>query len=278
MGRIEITKLTDTPVFRKLAMGTWRSVGDPSVYGILEVDMTNAKVFMETCSRSSGVKITPGHLVGKAITQAFKERPEINGLIRGSRIYLRKHVDLFYQVNIPGGGENSVKKASLSGTTVFGAESMSVVEIAQTLNRKSELVKTDKDSELSHTLKIIKLVPWSCIRWFLNITSFLCYGLNLNLKWLGIPKDPFGSVMITNVGSFGIDLAFAPLVPYSRVPLLLTVGAMKETPAVKDGQVVIKTILPIGVTFDHRFMDGVHAAQMARAFKRCFEEPERYFL
>jgi pyruvate/2-oxoglutarate dehydrogenase complex dihydrolipoamide acyltransferase (E2) component len=39
----------------------------------------------------------------------------------------------------------------------------------------------------------------------------------------------------------------------------------------------VRPILPIGVTFDHRLIDGVHAAQMSAEFKKCFAEPAKYF-
>ena len=51
----------------------------------------------------------------------------------------------------------------------------------------------------------------------LKITSFLSYTFNLDLRWAGIPRDPFGSAMVTNVGSIGLPTALVPLVPYSRV-------------------------------------------------------------
>jgi pyruvate dehydrogenase E2 component (dihydrolipoamide acetyltransferase) len=94
----------------------------------------------------------------------------------------------------------------------------------------------------------------------------------------GFPKDPFGSVMITNVGSLGIDVAWAPLCPYTRVPLLLTVGAISEKPWVVDGKVEVRPIMPIAVTFDHRLIDGIHAAQMAKTFKELFADPEKLLL
>jgi pyruvate dehydrogenase E2 component (dihydrolipoamide acetyltransferase) len=112
------------------------------------------------------------------------------------------------------------------------------------------------------------------MRYVLNLTSFMNYDLNLPLQLLGMPKDPFGSVMITNVGSMGVDTAWAPLVPYTKVPLLLTVGEVKERPWVVDGKLEVRQVMRIGCTFDHRFMDGSHAAAMAKLFKKYFEQPE----
>jgi pyruvate dehydrogenase E2 component (dihydrolipoamide acetyltransferase) len=115
------------------------------------------------------------------------------------------------------------------------------------------------------------------MKWVLSITSYLNYDLNLPMAWAGMPKDPFGSCMITNVGSLGVDLAWAPLIPFTKVPLLLSVGAIKKRPVVQSNQIQIASVMLVGVTFDHRFMDGVHAAAMSAIFKNCFEFPEKYF-
>lgn len=279
---VELEKVTDTSPFRKIAMGTWKVAKDPSVYSILEVDMGPVLELLPEYIKKHDVKITPAHLVGKAVAYCMKRRPEINGLIRGSRIYLRKEVALFYQVNIPGKAEgpngDKVKKATLAGAVVRGAENMSVAEIAQDLQDRASKVKEGKDQEMKKNLNTFKYLPWWAAKYYLDFASFLIYGLNLNLSWLGIPKDPFGSVMITNVGGMGIDVALAPLCPYTRVPLLLATGALTEKPWVVDGKVEVRPVMPIGVTFDHRMIDGVHAAVMARDFKMCFAEPEKYLL
>jgi pyruvate dehydrogenase E2 component (dihydrolipoamide acetyltransferase) len=277
MRNIPLTKLQDTSVFRKIAMGTWKTAKDPSVYGILEIDISETLSLLEDYSKKNDIKITPAHLVGKALAYCMKRRPEINGMIRGKRIWLRESVSLFYQVNIPGTGEDKVKKATLAGCTVEHAENKTVAQIANDLKEKALRVREYRDKDITKNLNTFKFIPWWFSHIYLNIASFLLYGLNLNLSFLGLPRDPFGSAMITNVGSFGIDLAFAPLCPYTRVPLLLSVGSIGDKALVVDGEIKVRKVLPIGVTFDHRLIDGVHASQMARDFKKCFENPGEFF-
>ncbi len=89
---------------------------------------------------------------------------------------------------------------------------------------------------------------------------------------MGLPKDPFGSVMVTSVGSLGIDLAFAPLVPYSKVPLLISVGRINDEAKVVEGKIEIRPIMKLGITFDHRLIDGIHAAELAKTFKDYFQK------
>ncbi|MGZ3773707.1 MAG: 2-oxo acid dehydrogenase subunit E2 [Pseudobdellovibrionaceae bacterium] len=273
MGKIDFKKLEDVPVFRKIAFGTWTTAGDPSVYGLIELDMTQALKYMSELEANHGIKVSPAHLVGKAAAQVLKSRPEINGVIRLGRIYQRPDVDVFFQVNVPGNGDDKIKKASLSGTVIRKADTLSVVDIAKSLKEKANTIREGKDAEMNNAINTFKNIPWWLVRFLLNAVSFFNYDLNLNLTALGIPRDPFGSLMITNVGSLGIEIAWAPLVPYSKVPLLLTLGTITDKPVVVDGKIEIRPIMKVGITFDHRFMDGVHASVMSKHFVECFKDP-----
>lgn len=282
MPNLDLVELKDPPAFRKIAFGTWKKVKDPSVYGMLLIDMTKAISYMEEFQKRTGVKITPTHLVGRATTMAIKKRPEINGLIRCGKIYLRKTISLFFQVNVPGKsktGEDDVKvsHANVSGCIIHDADDLTVKGLQQAISAKVDKIRDGSDKEFSKNMNAFKKMPWWASGLYLDIASFLIYGLNLDLRFLGIPKDPFGSVMITNVGSLGIEYAWAPLCHYTRVPLLLTIGSVHPQAVVVDGKVVPRPIMPVCITFDHRLMDGIHASHLSREFKLYFSDPEKYF-
>ena len=65
--------------------------------------------------------------------------------------------------------------------------------------------------------------------------------------------------------------------PYARVPILLATGAVKPCAVVEAGEVRIRQQMKIHVTLDHRFIDGLHAAMMARTLRSWLEEPELHF-
>jgi pyruvate/2-oxoglutarate dehydrogenase complex dihydrolipoamide acyltransferase (E2) component len=83
--------------------------------------------------------------------------------------------------------------------------------------------------------------------------------------------------MITNVGSLGLEEAYVPLVPYSRVPLVLALGAIREAPVVRDGAVAIERTMKLCATLDHRVLDGAHAAAMADTLRAWLEDPFAHF-
>lgn len=272
MGYVPVTKLEGVSVFRKAAMGTWRTCKDPQVYSIMEVDVTDIIPMMEEYGKEHGAKVTFSHVVGKAITYCLLRRPEINGFLRGSRIWLRKDVRLNYLVNIPGEGTEKVKKATLSTTAIPDCETRTIAGIAQELSARAEVVRQQKDPEIKKNMDMWKVIPWWMMKYYLSFASWLIYGLNINIP--GIPKDPFGSVMITNIGTLGIGPTWAPLVPYSRVPLLITLCSASKKAWVVNDEIKIRTILPVCITYDHRFMDGAQAAQMFVDFHECFRKPQ----
>mgnify|MGYP003640386113 CR=1 FL=1 len=272
MANIKMKALRNPPVFRKIAFGSWSSAADPSVYGSLSIDMTRALEFIDKQSLK-GHKITPTHLVGRAVSLALKARPELNAMIRCSRVWLRDEVTLFYQVNIPGPKGHEIERATLSGVTIEQADQKSVEQIAIELAQKAKAVREGTDKVITKNTAVFKYLPWSLCRIYLNFASWLIYGLNLNLTRLGLPNDPFGSVMITSVGGLGIDWGFAPLIPYTRVPLLISVGKVDKRPWVVADQVAVRPVLELGVTLDHRIIDGVHAAELGRMIKEYMADP-----
>jgi pyruvate dehydrogenase E2 component (dihydrolipoamide acetyltransferase) len=88
-----------------------------------------------------------------------------------------------------------------------------------------------------------------------------------------MPRDPFGTAVITNVGGFGIDTAFAPFLPMGRTPMLLLVTKVRERPWVVDGEVVVRPVLRLCATFDHRIVDGYQAGQLAQIIMAKVQHP-----
>ena len=50
---------------------------------------------------------------------------------------------------------------------------------------------------------------------------------------------------------------------------------MKDEAVVEGGQIVVGKVLRAFATFDHRVLDGMHAAKMSKTITRIFADPER---
>ena len=268
MPNLELVRKDDVSSFRKIAIGTWRNAYDPTVYGSLEFRMEKTLAYIEEFRRRTGKRLTISHLMAKAVAMTLKEMPDANAVLRWNRVYLRKVIGVFFQVVMTDEGEG---KADLSGATLYNVDQMSVLQICEEFQAKVDKVRARKDVALEKTRKSFLAIPYLLLNKVLSFMSFFSFELNLDLRWAGLPKDPFGSVMITSIGSLGLDEAFAPLVAYSRVPLLLAVGMIRDRAVVRGGQVAICPMFKISVTFDHRFVDGVYGAKMAKTMRQLLE-------
>ena len=258
-------KLEKVSTWRRLAVSAWAAPKDPTVYGIVEIDATETLSFLEELRARSGVKVTVTHLVGHAVARAIRARPEVNAIIRFGNLYQRETVDVFFQVAFEG-GEN------LAGHKVERADEKSVVDIARELGEGAGKVRSGQ-AENVKTSKKFRAIPAPLLGLIMKATTFATYDLGLDLTALGVPFDGFGSVMVTNVGGFGLSVGFPPIVPFARCPILLLVGEIQQRAVVKDGVVVARPVLPRGVTFDHRLLDGYQASVLAKAFRTVMEHP-----
>lgn len=81
---------------------------------------------------------------------------------------------------------------------------------------------------------------------------------------------------ISNYGSFGGVYA-TPIINYPDIAILGT-GRIRERPWVKDGGIVIRKILPLSLTFDHRVVDGSEAAAFLTRVVQYLEDPAMIFI
>jgi pyruvate dehydrogenase E2 component (dihydrolipoamide acetyltransferase) len=80
-----------------------------------------------------------------------------------------------------------------------------------------------------------------------------------------------GTFTITNLGGIG-GTAFTPIVNYPEVAIL-GLSRSRWQPAVHEGQVVPRLLLPLSLSYDHRLIDGAAAARFTRRIAELLENP-----
>ena len=273
MPNLEIDRERELSTFRKIALGTWRTTADPSVYGSLTLRMDRALEYIDAFRAATGRRLTVTHMMARAAAAVLEKVPDANAILRLGRIYRRKQIGVFFQVALE---DPTTGKIDLSGATIHEAHKKTLVEICDELSERFEKTRKNK-SELAKSRNIFKRLPIPAVGPLLDLTAFASYTLNLDLSWAGIPRDAFGSIMITNIGALGLEEAYVPLVPYSRVPLLIALGAVRDEVIPVDGEMVIGKTMRLCATFDHRILDGAHAAAMAKTVRAWMENPFDHF-
>lgn len=273
MPNLKLRRKADLSPFRKIALGTWQTAYDPSVYGSVSLRMEAAERYLEQFRRVTGKRLTMSHMMARAAGAALEAMPDANAILRLGRIYLRDRIGVFFQVAME---DPQTGQIDLSGATIYDPEKKSLHDICEELEHKAKGVRGGKDKK-ERARSIFRRAPEFAVGPLLGTIGFFNYTLNLDLEKVGVPNDPFGSIMITNIGSLGLEEAYAPLVPYSRVPIVLAMGAVLDAPVVEDGRVVAGRVMKVCATFDHRILDGAHAAIMVRTLREWMEDPFSHF-
>lgn len=253
--------------WRKTALGTWKVVGDSQVYTTLSVD---AAPILEFIKNHPNAKLTLTHAVGKICGKMIEKHPEINTVIRFGGLYPRQEISVFFQVAPDTDGKE------LTGISIKNIHNLTLDEIVSEMRPRVKDIRNGNDKSYKKIKSSLSLIPGFLISKVLGGLGFLLYSLNLWSPLIGTPKDSFGSMMVTNIGSLGMQMGWVPLVPWSRVPLILALGKVYEKPVVKEGQIVIQKTVDCCFTLDHRVIDGVVGSKMARSFEDAFKNPEMY--
>jgi pyruvate dehydrogenase E2 component (dihydrolipoamide acetyltransferase) len=86
------------------------------------------------------------------------------------------------------------------------------------------------------------------------------------------PEEYTGATFsISNLGMFGIDEFTAVINPPEGA--ILAIGAMSAKPVVRDGEIVIRQIMRVTMSCDHRVIDGATGAKFLQTFKKILENP-----
>jgi pyruvate dehydrogenase E2 component (dihydrolipoamide acetyltransferase) len=251
---------------RKLAIASWSSPREGNIYGKMTVDATHALAYIKELRETTGERVTITHLVGKAVAEGLVACPDLNGVIRLGSFTPHKTVDIAYLVALTEG-------ANLAKAKIENADKKSVTDISRALRELAEKLRKGKDETFEKSQGPLKLLPTWMIRPLVFFTGYLASVWGVNLKGLGLEPYPFGSAIVTSVGMMGLDEGFAPPTPWAYVPLYVVVGAIREQPAVVDGEVVIQPQLTVTATLDHRFIDGAQGAILAKRFREIMANP-----
>jgi len=197
-----------------------------------EVDMSNVmalrKQHQEAFQAKYGIKLGFMSFFVKAVIDALKAVPAVNGEIRGTDIVYKNYYDIGVAV---GGGKG------LAVPVIRAADRMSFAEVEKTIADFGARAKDNK----------------------------------LELKEL-----QGGTFTISNGGIYG-SLLSTPIInpPQSGI---LGLHAINDRPVALNGQVVIRPMMYIALSYDHRLIDGREAVTFLKRVKTCVEEPTRILL
>ncbi len=273
MKNVELLPYESGASFRKLAAAAWSAPREPNVYGSITVRAGPLLAWLHRQSEVQDEHLTVTHAVVRAVSVVLRRHPHANAFVRFGRLVRRRDVDVYVHVLVREGEGMAIGHADLAGVRLKNADQLRVVDIARAISARAAAIRAGEDAVfLQNQRDTNRLPPW-LLGLGMRIAEFFQYGLNRRTGWMGVPPDPVGSAEVSSVGMFGVRTAYGPFFPLARNAIAVVAGAVEDDVVAVDGKPVVMPTLVLNATFDHRVIDGFHAAVLTHEVRQLLEHP-----
>ncbi len=112
------------------------------------------------------------------------------------------------------------------------------------------------NKEHSEVTKIFTILPPWLLGFLTTVCSYLAQNVGISIKALNLKANAFGHAVLTNIGSIGLEHGYAPIPCPMHAQVVACAGKIVKKPVVRDDQIVIRDMMTIVYTLDHRFGDA----------------------
>jgi hypothetical protein len=211
------------------------------------------------------------HILLAAYLRAITQRPAINRFVSGQKIYARNEIVFVMTIK---------KEMSLSAPDTVIKVKFSPDDTLDEVYEKFNVVATkaieslDKPTAFDKLIKLFNLIPGFILRFIVWVIEKLDY-----VGWL--PKGfmdllPFyGSMIVTSMGSLGINPIYHHIYDFGNLPVFLSYGRKRTVFEYdKNGTMIKKRYIDIKAVTDERICDGFYFASAFKYFKKLVESPD----
>jgi pyruvate dehydrogenase E2 component (dihydrolipoamide acetyltransferase) len=256
----------NTP-WRKSATAIYKKSVDGRIYGTFEVEMDPVLDYIKKY-KEKGTRITITQIVMAAVGRAIAlDIPDVNVYIKRGNVIKRDNVGVFTAVMKSESNE-------MGGFVLRNIEDKGIFDITKEMDERVEKSKqADHEEGATQSKNILASLGWPLRNLVFNFVRWWHIKLGKEMKAFNIYNDSFGSAMVTNIGHHDLQFGFPALLPIANIPLVVALGKIEDKPVVRDGEIVIRKIMPTAATLDHRIFDGSQSGLLATAVRKYLFDP-----
>ncbi len=233
-----------------LALGERKHI----IHGLYEVDVTKARQYIRDYEAATGKDISFTAFIVTCLGKAVDLNKHVQAYRRGGN-----HLVLFDDVDV-----NTTIEFEKDG------EKFPLLHVIRAVNKKG-YQDIDQDIQKAQAEGTRRQGdPTKAPKFLMILPSFI---RRLMFRWASSnphrAKAVGGTVLLTAVGMFGNGGGWG--IPFIQHTLAVTLGGIAAKPVVVDGQIEIREMLSVTVSFDHDIVDGAPAARFASQFKSLIE-------
>ena len=236
------------------------------------LDITRLRAYVREKNKANPdllVKYSTFQMMVVAILKLLCVRSKLNRFVANRLMYQRNELTASFVVK---------KMFSDDGAEALAIISADPDDTADTLHKKiSDQItsgRSDKVDKSSESMDIVSRMPRRLTRLFCQIICFLD-RIGHCPKGL-IDTDPYyTSVVISNLGSIGLNAGYHHLTNWGTASIFVTFGEVKKVEVTEeDGTKTMHDMIDIGMTIDERLADGFYYSKSLRLLKRILQIPE----
>lgn len=252
--------------WRKVASSIYRRPTDSKLFGSVEIDITDLEKYIAE-KRKIGIKATLTHIFILAAARALKEEiPELNTFIKRGKVVYRDHIDVMLSILL--------RESVMGSVLIKDADTLTLEEIIKVMNEEVQRARQGSENKTMQIKDKLARIPWPFRGWVFRMLKTITADWGLSFPSLGLSANSFGSFVVSNIGSVGLDMGYPALLPSSNVSFVLVLGGVNRKPAVVGDQILPRTILSLGAALDHRVVDASHGGLLFRYLKKIVKNPE----
>lgn len=258
----------DVPAYCRIMPYIMRGPNNSVVYFDLPVDVTETRRFIDDFNAAHpDTRITLFHVVLWGLVRVLNEKPRLNRFVAGGRLWQRDGIWISYSAKkrLDEDAPLVVIKRRFEPNQPFD---QMVKEYYDGLRTGRSERRSRVDKELSALLRL----PRAGLRAVVGLEK-AANALGILPRWF-VDGDPmFASVLIANLASLKMDSGFHHLYDYGNIPVFCVIGQIKEEPAARNGQLVVRPRAHLRFTYDERVEDGLYAQHGLELLRALVEDP-----
>ncbi len=240
---------------------------DNEAYMTMHIDLEKTEAYIREKNRKCPEeKIAIFEVIVAAAMKTIRLRPQMNRFIANKNMYQRNEVSAAFVVKkvLSDDGEESLARIVAEDTDTL-----------ETLNRKiqDQISFCRKGTDMStDAMNFIQKLPGK------HLIGLIARFLDRH-GWMpkaAIATDPYQcSVVLTNLGSIGMNSGYHHLMNWGTTSIFIVVGKKHKRPHYdSEGNVTMRKELDLSMTIDERIADGYYYAKTLKLLKKLIENPE----
>jgi len=211
------------------------------------------------------------HILLAAYLRTITQRPAVNRFVSGQKIYARNEIVFVMTIK---------KEMSLSAPDTVIKVKFAPDDTLDEVYEKFNIVATDaiasldKETSFDKLIKVFNLIPGFILRFIVWVVKCLDYIGILPKAFMDLLPF-YGSMIVTSMGSLGINPIYHHIYDFGNLPVFLSYGRKRTVFEYdKNGNLNKKRYIDIKAVTDERICDGFYFASAFKYFKKIVENPE----